>query len=190
MKYRTPMMLARFLGKKQDGRLLGLDIGDKYVGVAVSDSQNQVASPLSVLVRKKSNVHLMAEDFQNLVSEHSLAGFVVGCPMNRLCKPPDESKFKVFVDDISNTGKLKGVNYTYWNECFTSKVIELLIEPMDFHPVEAKTIMDKFAAVTILQGYIDYMNRKLRLETQEENTSIDVSLGSNPTPYTFISFNR
>ncbi|CAN1189801.1 Putative pre-16S rRNA nuclease [Linum perenne] len=173
MRYQKPMMLARLLGTKQDGRLLGLDIGKKYVGLAISDSKNKVASPLSVLVRKKSNVDLMAEDFQNLVSELSVAGFIVGYPMDRHLnknKSPELNQMEVFVDDISKTGKLNGVHYTYWNECFTSKVVDCLVEPMNLHPFDAKTIIDKFAAVTILQGYLDYMNKKLRSETQEENT--------------------
>ncbi|CAL5420581.1 unnamed protein product [Camellia sinensis] len=44
------------------GRLLGLDVGDKYVGLAVSDTNNKIASPLSVLIRKKSKIDLMAND--------------------------------------------------------------------------------------------------------------------------------
>uniref|UniRef100_A0A1D1XU19 Putative Holliday junction resolvase n=1 Tax=Anthurium amnicola TaxID=1678845 RepID=A0A1D1XU19_9ARAE len=61
-------------------RLLGLDVGNKYIGLAVSDIKKRIASPLSVLVRKKSNIQLIADDFQKLVSEFSLAGFVVGYP--------------------------------------------------------------------------------------------------------------
>lgn len=72
---------------------------------------------------------------------------------------------KLFIDDLCKTGKLKDVKYTYWDECFTSKNVELLLKPLNLHPVQAKTIMDKFAAVGILQGYLDYVNKKLKLES-------------------------
>ncbi|GFS37147.1 transcription factor jumonji (jmjC) domain-containing protein [Actinidia rufa] len=132
MKYVKPLSLFQELMKMtslERGRLLGLDVGDKYVGLAVSDTSNQIASPLSVLLRKKSNIDLMAGDFQSLAVQ-----------------------VKLLIDDLCKTGKLEGLRYTFWDECFTSK-------PLDLHPVMSKTIIDKFAAVGILQGYLDYVNR-------------------------------
>ncbi|XP_057994544.1 uncharacterized protein LOC110643494 isoform X4 [Hevea brasiliensis] len=147
MKYLTPLALFHELLKtkaRERGRLLGLDVGDKYVGLAISDPHNKIASPLSVLLRKKTNIDLMASDFQSLALH-----------------------VKLFVDDLSKTGKLEDLKYTYWDECFTSKNVELLVKPLDLHPVLAKTITDKFAAVGILQGYLDYVNKKVELEAPE-----------------------
>uniref|UniRef100_A0A6N2KQ86 YqgF/RNase H-like domain-containing protein n=1 Tax=Salix viminalis TaxID=40686 RepID=A0A6N2KQ86_SALVM len=79
MKYVRPLSLFHDLLKTSainQGRLLGLDVGDKYVGLAVSDPLNKIASPLSVLLRKKSNIELMATDFQSLVS----VSFLLCCP--------------------------------------------------------------------------------------------------------------
>ncbi|KAI3422735.1 uncharacterized protein J3R85_011821, partial [Psidium guajava] len=45
--------------------------------------------------------------------------------------------------------------------------VELLLQPLTLHPVAAKTIVDKFAAMGILQGYLDYANKKQRSETSE-----------------------
>ncbi|KAH9625868.1 hypothetical protein KSS87_010629, partial [Heliosperma pusillum] len=162
MKYMKPLSLFRELQKTnalERGRFLGLDVGDKYVGLAVSDSDNKIATPLSVLLRKKSNIDLMAGDFLSLISEFSLTSFIVGCPFDRQRPSADAAQIKVFVDDLCKTGKLKGVKYTFWNECYTSKNVELLLEPLELHPVELKTMLDKFAAVGILQGYLDYVNR-------------------------------
>ncbi|KAJ7944913.1 Polynucleotidyl transferase, ribonuclease H-like superfamily protein [Quillaja saponaria] len=169
MRYVKPLNLFRDLRKTtpKQGRLLGLDVGDKYVGLAVSDTHNIIASPLSVLLRKKSNIDLMASDFQSLISELSLVGFVVGYPFDKQRGSPDAVQVKVFIDDLCETGKLEGLKYTYWNECFTSKNVELLIKPLNLHPVLSKTIIDKFAAVGILQGYLDYVNRKMKMEAAE-----------------------
>lgn len=76
----------------------------------------------SVLFRKKRNTDLLASNLQSLVSELSLEGFVVGYPFDRQRSNPDAIWVKLFVDDLSKTGKLEGLRYTYWDECFTSKV--------------------------------------------------------------------
>ncbi|XVF52889.1 hypothetical protein PTKIN_Ptkin05aG0054700 [Pterospermum kingtungense] len=154
MQYVKPLNLFQNLLKPnalERGRLLGLDVGDKYVGLAVSDIDNKIASPLSVLIRKKTNIDLMASDFQSLISELSLVGFIVGYPYDRQRLARDATQVKLFIDDLSKTGKLDGVKYTFWDECFTSKNVELLLKPLSLNPVLAKTIVDKFAAVQILQ---------------------------------------
>ncbi|XP_004298790.1 PREDICTED: uncharacterized protein LOC101303221 isoform X1 [Fragaria vesca subsp. vesca] len=165
MKYVRPWNLFLDLQKAKaaggGGRLLGLDVGDKYVGLAVSDCHNKIALPLSVLLRKKSTLGLMAEDFQNLALEFSLVGFIVGCPLDTLRKNPGVFQVKRLIDDLCKTEKLEGMKYTYWDECYTSQNIELLLKPLNIHPGHAKTIADKFSAVGILQGYLDYVNRKL-----------------------------
>ncbi|CAK9184601.1 unnamed protein product [Ilex paraguariensis] len=93
MKYMKPMNLFHDLLKSNTlqprGRLLGLDVGHKYVGLAVSDPQNHIVSPLSVLLRKKTNIDMMVGDFQSLISELSLVGFIFGYPFDRQRSSPD-----------------------------------------------------------------------------------------------------
>nr|GLL25980.1 uncharacterized protein LOC109189624 isoform X2 [Ipomoea trifida] len=163
MKYMKPLNLFQELVKSQ-GRLLGLDVGNKYVGLAVSDVQNRLASPLSVLIRKKSNIDLMATDFQSLISELSLKGFIFGYPFDRQRNNPDAVQVKLLIDDLCETGKLVDLKYTFWDESFSSKSVEMLLKPLNLHPVQSKTIVDKFAAVEILQGYLDYVNRNEKMK--------------------------
>ncbi|XP_017232881.1 uncharacterized protein LOC108206942 isoform X2 [Daucus carota subsp. sativus] len=154
MKYMRPINLFQDLLKlkaSERGRFLGLDVGDKYVGLAVSDYHNQIASPLRVLLRKKSNIDLMATDFQSLISEFSLSGFIIGYPFYRNRNSPDAIQVKLFVEDLCKTGVLEGLRYTFWDECFTSKITELLLKDLNLHPVQYKSAIDKFAAVGILQ---------------------------------------
>ncbi|TKY70947.1 putative Holliday junction resolvase [Spatholobus suberectus] len=171
MRYMKPLQLFHDLmntTQKQRGRLLGLDVGDKYVGLALSDFDNKIASPFSVLVRKKTNISLMASDFESLISKYSLKGFVIGIPFDKHRVSSDAVQVKVFIDHLCRTKMLEGVKYTYWNECFTSKNVELLLKPLNLnHPVLSKTMLDKFAAVGILQGYLDFVNRKMKLIATE-----------------------
>ncbi|KAL6502315.1 hypothetical protein OROHE_024593 [Orobanche hederae] len=175
MKYLKPMKLYHELLKSNElkrSRLLGLDVGDKYVGLSVSDANNKIASPLSVLVRTKTNMDLIADDFQSLISKLSLSGLVIGYPFNRSRSSPDAVQVKFFIDDLAKTGKFHDLKYTFWDECFTSKNVEFLLKPLALHPVQFKTIMDKFAAVGILQGYLDFANRSRETEMFEnENYS-------------------
>ncbi|KAF7030870.1 hypothetical protein CFC21_042313 [Triticum aestivum] len=174
-------------GSKKQPRLLGLDVGSKYVGLAVSDQKNRIALPLRygllaigvedvfldanvsghvcfVLGRTKTNINLMADDFKTLVKNYSLAGLVVGYPFNLQGQSsPDASQVSLLVGELCKTGKLDDLSYTYWDENFTSKCVEALLNPLKLNdPVETKTMTDKFAAVCILQGYLDNMNRALR----------------------------
>lgn len=163
MRYLKPSNLFHELLKSNalaSSRLLGLDVGDKYVGLAVSDITNKVASPLAVLLRKKTNIDLMAKDLQCLVSELSLGGFVFGCPSDRRKPCQDGLHVKLFIDDLCRTGELRGVNYTFRDEMYTSKNVEFLLQVKKFHPTQLKTMSDKFAAVGILQAYLDSVNRK------------------------------
>lgn len=162
MKYVKPITLFHDLLKTSSPgqlRLLGLDVGNKYVGLSVSDSHNKIASPLSVLVRKKTNINLMAKDFQTLTSELSIGGLVVGCCYDRQRTSVEAAQVKIFIKELCGTGKLEGLKYTYWDERFTSRSVEALLNPLHLPPVMCKTILDKFAAVGILQEYLDYMHK-------------------------------
>ncbi|KAH7544003.1 hypothetical protein JRO89_XS15G0084100 [Xanthoceras sorbifolium] len=173
MKYVKPLNLFDELLKRkatERGRFLGLDVGDKYIGLAISDPKNKKASPLSVLLRKKNNIDSMADKFQTLISEHNLVGLIVGYPFNRNRTTTDGAQVKLFIDNLSNTGKLEGLKYTYWEEGFTSKIVELLLKNLNLPQVMSKTITDKFAAAGILQGYLDKANNKVKLKgTKEED---------------------
>ncbi|KAG0475665.1 hypothetical protein HPP92_015351 [Vanilla planifolia] len=119
-----------------------------------NDTFHKIASPVSVLVRKKTNIDSMAKDFQTLVSRLSLAGFVVGYPFSLHGQHSVEAvQVRLFMEELRKTGKLDGLSYTYWDENYTSKCVEALLYPLNLHPIEHKTITDKFAAVGILQRY-------------------------------------
>lgn len=105
----------------------------------------------------------MAKDFQTLVSRYSLSGFIVGYPFGIQGQNSVEAiQVKLLIEKLKNTGLLDDMRYTYWNENYTSKCVEALLEPLNIHPMEVKTILDKFAAVGILQGYLDDMQWKLK----------------------------
>ncbi|KAK0571167.1 hypothetical protein LWI29_012026 [Acer saccharum] len=153
------------------GRLLGLDVSDKCVSLAVSDSKNLTAVPLRGLHMKKTNMTSMVDMFQSLISEHNLVCFVVGTPYTRDCDAkPFLEETQIFIDNLCKTGKLEGFKYTYWDSCIRSKnsefvleqhvqfILEHLNQPQDM----SKTIMDKCHAVSALQGFLDCTHKMHR----------------------------
>ncbi|TXG53567.1 hypothetical protein EZV62_018823 [Acer yangbiense] len=169
MKYLKPLIFYKeffkeFLVKKdlKHGRLLGLDVSDKYVSLAVSDWKNLTALPLRAFDRQEKNLSSMAADlFQSSIPEHNIVGFVVGTDFQISdTRPPLDSQTLNFIDDLYKTGKVEGLKHTYWDRGITSKdaefvlkqhvefISEILKQPKDM----SKTIMEKCQAVSALQS--------------------------------------
>ncbi|KAK3200788.1 hypothetical protein Dsin_024203 [Dipteronia sinensis] len=176
MKYLMPLNFYKeffkdILMKKDSkhGRLLGLDVSDKYVSLAVSDWKNLAAVPLRVLDRQENHLSSLAADiFQSLIPEHNLVGFVVGTNFERSdTRPPLDAQTQNFINDLRKSGKVEGLKYTYWDRGITSKnaefvfkqhvefILENLNQPQDM----SKTILGKCHAVSALQGYLDCTNK-------------------------------
>ncbi|TXG53562.1 hypothetical protein EZV62_018818 [Acer yangbiense] len=179
MKYLKPLNFYKEFFKdiliKKDyskpGRLLGLDVSDKYVSLAVSDWKNLTALPLRAFDRQEKNLSSMAADlFQSLIPEHNIVGFVVGTDFQISdTRPPLDSQTLNFIDNLYKTGKVEGLKHTYWDRGITSKdaefvlkqhvefISEILKQPKDM----SKTIMEKCQAVSVLQGYLDLTNKMI-----------------------------
>ncbi|KAK0595483.1 hypothetical protein LWI29_007111 [Acer saccharum] len=100
MKYLKPLNFYKEIFKdilmKKDskhGRLLGLDVSDNYVSLALSDWKNLTAVPLRALHRQENNMSSIADIFQSLIPEHNLVGFVVGTNYEL----PDTVPFRVSI---------------------------------------------------------------------------------------------
>ncbi|TXG62136.1 hypothetical protein EZV62_013499 [Acer yangbiense] len=175
MKFLKPVTFYKEIFKdilmkngSKHGRLLGLDVSDhNYVSLAVSDSKNLTAVPLSRgLHRQETN---MADIFQSLISEHNLVCFVVGTPYtwDRRDAIPFLEQTQIFIDNLCKTGKLEGFKYTYWDTSIRSKNSEFVLEQHVKFMLEhlnqpqnmSKTIMDKCLAVSALQGFLDCTNK-------------------------------
>lgn len=172
MKYAKQLELFQILfknGKLETGRLLGMDVGDRYVGLAVSNPLNEIASPHSVLIRKQSNINSIADNLQELVTRFSLVGFVIGYPLPLYhFQRPQAVQVKMFVEQLQKTGRFGFLNYTYWDERLTSRAVESMLKPLRIHPLHMKHMMDKFAAVGILQDFLDNLQHQAKSCVQSE----------------------
>jgi putative Holliday junction resolvase len=136
-------------------RFLGLDVGDKRIGVALSDETATIATGLETVQRvgPRKDVQAVAA----LVRRHDAAEVVVGLP-RRLdgSLGPQAEKVLSFIEALKAAVKTPVVP---WDERFTSVVAERAMLEANVSRRGRKTLADKVSAVLILQNYLDY--RKL-----------------------------
>jgi putative Holliday junction resolvase len=142
-------------------RLLGLDLGEKTVGLAVSDSARRVASPIDTLRRGKFTKD--AQDLLHLCTEREIGGLVIGLPinMNGSEGPRCESVRQFAANLIEISGY--GGPIAFWDERLSTAAVErVMIDEADLSRKRRAKSVDSMAASYILQGALDFLNRNAR----------------------------
>lgn len=139
----------------QRGRLLGIDFGTRRIGVAVSDSGQEFASPLENYQRQSAE----ADDrfFTRVCREHLIVGLIVGLPVHM---SGDEGQSAGAAREYGqHLRQLTGLPVRYWDERFTSARAEMLLREASLGPKKRKQKLDKVAAMLLLQSYLDAPDR-------------------------------
>ncbi|WP_299285687.1 Holliday junction resolvase RuvX [uncultured Tateyamaria sp.] len=131
--------------------LMGLDLGDKTIGVAVSDTFQSVATPLETVRRKKFG--LDAARLQALIAERSVGGLVLGLPRNMDgSEGPRCQSTRAFA---RNFEKLWDGPITFWDERLSTVAAEKALLEADTTRRRRAEVIDHVAAGYILQGLLD-----------------------------------
>ena len=135
---------------------MGLDVGTKTVGVAISDALGWTAQGIETIKIDESAGRFGMERIQELVKEYDVTGFVVGYPknMNNTVGPRGEAS-EIYADLLTETF---GFPATLWDERLTTMAAERVLIDADVSRKKRKTVIDKMAAIMILQGYLDSKN--------------------------------
>ena len=136
------------------GRLLGLDLGEKTIGLAISDRDRSLASPLETLRRGKFRQD--AEALAAIIAEREVAGLVLGLPVNMDgSEGPRCQSTRQFARNLeTEAGMILPV--TFWDERLSTAAVErLLIDEADMTRARRAEVVDKMAAAYILQGALD-----------------------------------
>lgn len=137
-------------------RILGLDIGDKRIGVAVSDALGLTSQGLTTLERTgtEQDLRRVAE----LAGEWETVKFVVGLPRNMNgTYGPQAEKVREFMARLTALIPLEVV---YWDERLTTVAAQRTLLEGDLSRKKRRKVVDKIAAVLILQGYLDSLRQK------------------------------
>ena len=133
------------------GRLLCLDVGDKTIGLALSDGSRMVASPLETIERKKLAKDL--ETLKTIIARHAVCGLVVGHPLNMDgSSGPRAQSVRTFV---SNLQKQVALPVLLWDERLSTAAAERAMLEADLSRQRRAQLVDKLAASYMLQGLLD-----------------------------------
>jgi len=148
-----PAALRAALGRHQ--RLLGLDLGEKTIGLALSDPGLSVASPVSTIRRTKFT--LDAKELLRLVAERQVGGLVIGLPLNMDgSEGPRCQSVRQFA---ANLTKLQDLPILFWDERLSTVAVEREMVAADLSRAKRAKVIDQAAAAFILQGVLDALGK-------------------------------
>ncbi|MBM7584781.1 putative Holliday junction resolvase [Bacillus pakistanensis] len=134
-------------------RIMGLDVGSKTVGVAVSDALGWTAQGVETISISEQEGKFRLDRIEELAKEHEVDKVIVGFPknMNNTVGPRGEAsqKYAKLIED-----KL-GIKTILWDERLSTMAAERILLEADVSRKKRKKVIDKMAAVMILQGYLD-----------------------------------
>lgn len=137
----------------REGRVLGLDVGETTIGMAMSDASRMIASPLSTIERSKFSKDM--EVLKQTIATHHICGLVIGYPVNMDgSEGPRTQSTRTFA---SNVKKQVALPMLLWDERMSTMAVERVMLEADMSRARRAELVDKLAAGYMLQGVLDRM---------------------------------
>ncbi len=137
--------------RQGSGRIMGLDVGEKTIGIALSDELGFTAQPYQTLKRKGEGEDLRA--IRILLAEREISTVVVGLPKNMDGSIGRQARrVAAFAEKIETA---LDVPVVHWDERLSTVAAERVLIQADLSRAKRKKHVDKLAAAVILQGYLD-----------------------------------
>lgn len=138
-------------------RILGLDLGQKTIGIAISDPLGFTAQGLTTI--RRSNKEKDIEDLRKICEDYKVETIVIGLPknMNGTIGPSGELAMafgKLIEDEFK-------IEVKFWDERLTTVAAHKAMLEADLSRSKRKKIVDKVASTYILQGYLDMISRQI-----------------------------
>ena len=145
-------------------KIMGLDLGSKTVGVAISDSL-LTAQPLETITRKEENkLRQTLARIEELIEQNDVERIVLGYPKNMNDTIGDRARFsEEFKDKLE---RRTGLEVILWDERLTTVAADEALIESGVRRENRKKYVDQIAAVFILQEYLDHLDK----QSKEENT--------------------
>ena len=138
-------------------RILALDVGDKTIGLALSDPLGMTAQGLETMHRKsiKEDIKYLGE----IIAAQEVGTIVVGLPKNMNGTEGERCLLvRSFAEKLGKA--FANVEITFWDERLTTVAAEKLLIEADVSRRKRKKVIDKMAAVNILQGFLDSLKMR------------------------------
>ena len=146
-----PDLMSLAPGLARGARLLGIDLGEKTIGLALSDVSRSIATPLETIRRSKFTPD--AERIRALAVRHEVGALVVGLPLNMDgSEGPRVQATRAFVRNLK---PLLGLPVVFWDERLSTAAVTRTLLDADASRARRGELVDKMAAAYILQGALD-----------------------------------
>jgi len=135
---------------------MGLDLGDKTIGVAVSDPMGWTAQSIEV-IRRQGSIDVEIRRLGELITEYGVELILLGLPKNMNGTVGDQGQ-----KAIQYAGQLEerlGLPVQLWDERLSTAAAGRALLEADMSRAKRKKVIDKVAAAVILQGYLDYRGK-------------------------------
>ncbi|GAU85215.1 Holliday junction resolvase RuvX [Bosea sp. BIWAKO-01] len=155
--------LETFLNLPDHARLLGLDLGTKTIGLALSDVERQIATPLETIKRVKFGLDAAA--LLKVAAKFEVGGLIIGLPLNMDgTEGPRVQSTRAFV---RNLAPLTALPIAFWDERMSTLAVTRTLLSADASRAKRAEVVDKMAAAYILQGALDRLMRMEPPDTEE-----------------------
>ena len=146
--------INEFKNKLSSGsRLLGIDLGKKRIGIAISDYNQKIATPLQTLERSKQGK--LIDELESIIAEYDIRGIIIGNPINM---DGTYGKSSQSAKDIAiNISNKIDIPVSLWDERLSTVGAFNLSSELDINVSKRGKDIDKFAAAFILQGALDFI---------------------------------
>ncbi len=136
---------------EKGGRILGCDVGEKTIGLALSDIRRTIASPLVVIPRTQWKRD--GETLLKLMSEYHIVGVIIGFPLNMNgSEGPRCQSTRQFANNLLS---LRDLPVCLWDERLSTLAVTRTLLDADLSRAKRSKVVDKVAASYILQGFLD-----------------------------------
>ena len=146
--------INEFKNKLSSGsRLLGIDLGTKRIGIAISDYNQKIATPLQTLDKSKQSK--LIDELESIIKENDIKGIIIGNPINMdgtYGKSSQSAK-----DTAINISNKIDIPVSLWDERLSTVGAFNLSSELDINVSKREKDIDKFAAAFILQGALDFI---------------------------------
>ena len=146
--------IDEFKNKLSSGsRILGIDLGTKRIGIAISDYNQKIAIPLQTLDKSKQGK--LIDELESIITENDIKGIIIGNPINM---DGTYGKSSQSAKDIAiNISNKIDIPVSLWDERLSTVGAFNLSSELDINVSKREKDIDKFAAAFILQGALDFI---------------------------------
>lgn len=137
-------------------RIMGIDVGTKRIGIALSDETGILAQGKEIIERK--NDHYAIEQIKKIIEEYKVSKIIVGLPLNMRGDYTESTLNSVKFSEMIK--KEISLPTELWDERLSTKEVEDVMIEASVTRRKRKKVLDKLAAQIILQGYLDSLRNK------------------------------